>query len=645
MRAADLLGPEGPLAAALEGYERRESQLRMADLVQDTLAHDGIALLEAGTGTGKTLAYLVPAILSGKKVVVSTGTRTLQDQIMEKDLPFLRAHLGVSVEAACMKGLTNYLCRRRYRELLESPTAERPELARRLPLLMDWVGSTEVADFAEVSGLPEEDPLRIAVQSGSDTRVGPRCVYHDECFVTAMRTRAEKAQLIIVNHHLFFADLAMRGPHGGGVIPDYDAVVFDEAHQIEDVATLFFGVTVSDLALARLARDAERALPPTERVARSVAIASEAFFALVPDRAAREGGRADLEQGFFEGGPGAERYFALDTVLEALDLHMGRRATEASQTTTQLSLTQIARRARRARDALAQISSPTSTSVRWVEHGERRVTLGASPVDVSARFRDEVLHRVPALVFTSATLTTDGSFDFVRRRLGIDFEVDEALLPSPFDYAAQAALYLPSLPDPRSPEYPDAALDEIVRLVTLARGGAFVLCTSVRMMRRFAQDARPRLRGRPIYVQGEAPKGALLERFRDDGDAVLFATMSFWEGVDVRGDALRLVVIDKLPFDVPTDPLVEARCRSLEEQGEKAFIRYLVPSAALTLKQGFGRLIRTRRDRGVVAVLDSRLTTKGYGQVFLRSLPPALRCTTFEALEAFCAASPAAGGA
>lgn len=630
MRAADLLGPGGPLAAALEGYEHRESQLRMAELVEDALAHGGVALIEAGTGTGKTLAYLVPALRCGKKVVVSTGTRALQDQIMEQDLPFLRKHLGEPVEAACMKGLTNYVCRRRYRDLLGSPAAEIPAIARRLPVVLDWVESTDIADFAEISALPEDDPLRVAVQSGAETRIGPRCTYHDECFVTAMRARADKAQLVVVNHHLFFADLAMRGPHGGGgVIPDYDAVIFDEAHQIEDVATLFFGVSLGDRELARLARDAERVVPESARLASDLLLTSEAFFRTLPDRAARDGGRADLPEGFFQEGLGADRYHSLDAALEALELHATRKAEGA------MSAQQIGRRSRRARDTLSQISAPARSSVRWVEHAERRVTIGVSPVDVSARFRDEVIHRVSALVLTSATLTTGGSFDFIRRRLGFDFEVDEAVLPSPFDYATQAALYVPPLPDPRAPTYPDAALDEIVRLVTLTRGGAFVLCTSVRMMRRFADRARSRLRGRPIYVQGEAPKGALLARFRDEGDAVLFATMSFWEGVDVRGPALRLVVMDKLPFAVPSDPLVEARCRQLEERGESSFIRYLVPGAALILKQGFGRLIRTRRDRGIVAVLDSRLITKGYGKMFLRSLPPATRCETFEELRAF----------
>jgi ATP-dependent DNA helicase DinG len=634
MRAAELLGAEGPLARALEGYELRESQLRMAELVEDALEHEGVALIEAGTGTGKTLAYLVPALRSGRKVVISTGTRTLQDQIMEHDLPALSRHLGLPVRAACMKGLANYLCRRRYRELLDGPDAEAPSVARRLPVLMDWVERSALGDRAELEEIAEDDPIWAAVQSGSDTRIGPRCSFYETCFVTEMRRRAEEAQLVVVNHHLFFADLAVRGPHGGGVLPDYDAVIFDEAHQVEDVATLFFGVQVSEQRLARLAQDADRAFAAAglldeaaDRVLRTLQLSADAFFEQLPDAGAP--GRLELPPELFDGAR-ADDYHALDAALEALEMRCVRQAGESE------SVAQLARRAGQLRDELGRIAEGAGERhVTWSERRARGRVVGASPVDVSDVFREQVVHRVPSVVLTSATLAVGGSFDFVKRRLGIDFEVDEAVLPSPFDYAAQAALYVPSLPDPRSPAYFEAAVDEIAALAQLTRGGAFVLCTSLRMMRRFAARCRPRLRGRPIYLQGEAPKGALLERFRADGDAVLFATLSFWQGVDVPGEALRLVVMDKLPFDVPSDPLVEARCKRLEEEGEAPFIRYLVPSAALTLEQGFGRLIRTGRDRGVVAVLDSRLRTKGYGKVFLRTLPPATRCDTMEEVARF----------
>lgn len=633
MRAAELLGAGGPLARALFGYELREAQLRMAQMVEETLEHDGVALIEAGTGTGKTLAYLVPAILSGKKVVVSTGTRTLQDQIMEHDLPLLERHLGLPVRAACMKGLANYLCRRRYRELLLGGEGEDPAIARRLPMLMDWALRTEHGDRAELAELAEDEPIWAAVQSGSETRIGARCAHFEECFVTRMRRRAEQAQLVVVNHHLFFADLATRGPHGGGVLPDYDAVIFDEAHQIEGVATLFFGVQVSEQRLEKLARDLERSFvafgrdgPEAARLLRSLEHAADAFFAALPAPKV-EAGRAELPQDLASGASG-DAYHALDAALEAVELACVREAGAGE------AIAQLARRASQLREELGRVVDGARSDVVYCERRGRRRTVGASPVDVSALFRGEVLQRVPAVVMTSATLTAGGSFDFVKRRLGIDFEVDEAALPSPFDHATQAALYLPELPDPRAPAYAAAAAAEVQRLIALTGGGAFVLCTSVRMMTALASLCRPALRV-PVLAQGEAPKNALLERFRRSGHAVLFATMSFWEGVDVPGDALRLVVIDKLPFDVPSDPLIEARCRRLEEQGESPFMRYLVPSAALTLKQGFGRLVRSRRDRGVVAILDSRIRTKGYGAIFLKSLPEAARCSTFPEVEAF----------
>lgn len=621
------------MAGALPGYELRASQLRMATLVEDALEHGGVAMIEAGTGTGKTLAYLVPAIRSGKKVVISTGTRTLQDQIMEHDLPLLERHLGVPVHAACMKGLGNYLCRRRYRELLVSPATAEPALARRLPMLIDWVGRTEHGDHAELSGLAEDEPIWTAVASSSETRIGPRCKHYEACFVTNMRRRAEDAQLVVVNHHLFFADLAMRGPHGGGVLPDHDAVIFDEAHQVEDVATLFFGVSVSEGRLEKLARDFERTFvalgcssPESERLARTLQHRGEAFYGSLP-RGTELAARVELPRDLLTS-ERAEPYHALDAALEAVELASVREAGAGE------AIAQLARRAGQLRRELGRVVDGASSDVvYWEEKGQRR-SVSASPVDVSTTFREEVLQRMPAVVLTSATLTTGGSFDFVKRRLGVDFEIDEEALVSPFDYERQAALYLPSLPEPRAEGYLEAAVEEVKRLVALVGGGAFVLCTSVRMMRALAARCRPALSG-PVFVQGEAPKGSLLTRFRSAGDAVLFATSSFWEGVDVPGDALRLVVIDKLPFDVPTDPLVEARCRRLEDEGESPFARYLVPSAALALKQGFGRLIRTRRDRGIVAILDSRIRTRGYGKVFLGSLPAARRCDTIEAVSAF----------
>ncbi len=629
-----VLGPDGLLSALLTDYEHRPGQLEMARRVTAVLERDETLLVEAGTGTGKTLAYLVPALLSGKKVVVSTGTKTLQDQIMEHDLPLLERVFDQPLAVACMKGLSNYVCRRRYAEARLSPEAARPPLSRHLEIVEDWLGQTGTGDRAELSLLPSSSPAWSAITSGSETRIGPKCEHYDSCFVTHMRRAAEQAQLVVVNHHLFFADLAMRGPHGAGAIPDYDAVIFDEAHLIEDVATEFFGVAVSTTRLQVLTRDAARALAAAGLGAEvgnliaQIDVRAAGFFAALP-RVASEGGRVPLSSELFE-----ERLrdpmFALDNALDALASFCKGHVDRAE------AVAQIGRRADQVRDDVATIAEGgAGGQVTWTLARGRSVSIGASPVEVGEILRDKLFYRGLGIALTSATLSAGGSFDFLRSRLGIDFEVEEAVVPSPFDYPQQAALYAPkSIPDPRSGDYPRVASDEIEALCELSGGGAFVLCTSLRMMRELSERLRDRLE-RPVLVQGEAPNATLLSRFREAGDAVLFATMGFWQGVDVPGRALRLVIIDKLPFDVPTDPLVSSRCDALKAAGEQPFMKYLVPSAALSLKQGFGRLIRGRGDRGIVAILDSRLTTKGYGRVFLRSLPPARRCRTMDELREF----------
>lgn len=628
MDAGHLLGPNGPLARAVPGYEHRLGQIRMARTVQEALAHDGVVLLEAGTGTGKTWAYLIPAALSGRRVLVSTGTRALQDQIMEKDLPALKRHLGLDIDAACVKGLSNYLCRRRFEELTRSADAVQQGVARSLPTLRHWVETTTSGDRAELAAIAEEDPIWSRVVSGSDTRIGARCDFYDECFVTRVRRRAEEAQLVVVNHHLFFADLALRDTGFASVLPDYDAVIFDEAHQIEDTATLFFGSRLSVPMIERLARDARMATSAEAaaggqetRLLDALLHQASSFFAALPTNP--NGGRSPLPP---EATPEKE-LFALDNALAELA------ASSRNRQPPRESSLQIARRADQLRDALGSLQS--SGQVSWSQGSGKSMSVGSSPIDVGPLLRERLHERVPCIVFTSATLTTGGDFAFVKRRLGIDTEVSEEVVESPFRYEEQAALYVPDhLPDPRASDFPDAASREILELIRLSQGGAFVLCTSRRMMRTLAKRVGNEL-AQEWFVQGDAPKQILLDRFRDQGNAVLFATASFWEGVDVPGGALRLVIIDKLPFEVPSDPVVAARCRRIDEEGESSFMRYLVPAAALSLKQGFGRLIRTTQDRGVVAILDSRIRRKGYGKVFLRSLPPARTCHSLDEVQEF----------
>ena len=628
MDAAHLLGPTGPLSRGVSGYEHRPGQIRMARAVQEALEHDGHLLLEAGTGTGKTWAYLIPAALSGRRVLISTGTRALQDQIMEKDLPALQSHLGIDIDAACVKGLSNYLCLRRFDELQRSADAQQARFAKSLPALRSWIETTKTGDRADLESIAEEDPIWARVVSGSDTRIGPRCEHYEHCFVTRVRRRAESAQLVVVNHHLFFADLALRDTGFASVLPDYDAVIFDEAHQLEDTATMFFGSRLSTSMLERLVRDARTALehdrkekPQHERMLDAVLAQASAFFAALPQSA--NGGRTPLPPDAIP----ETQLFALDNSLAEL--------TGACRNVRppHEPLLQIARRAEQLRNALGSLEAPGQVS--WSLAGGRSPAVGSSPIDVGPLLRERVHERIPSVVFTSATLTTGGDFTFVKRRLGIDAEVSEEVVDSPFRYDQQAALYAPThLPDPRSYDFAEEATKEILELVRMSGGGAFILCTSLRMMRIFAKRVGEELE-HEWFVQGDAPKQTLLDRFRDQGNAVLFATASFWEGVDVPGSALRLVVIDKLPFEVPSDPVVAARCERLEEAGESSFMRYLVPAAALSLKQGFGRLIRTTRDRGVVAILDSRIRRKGYGKVFMRSLPPARVCDDLEDVRDF----------
>lgn len=647
----------------------------MADAVERALADASILLCEAGTGTGKTLAYLVPAILSGQRVVVSTATKALEDQIAEKDLALIEATLGLRPRVAVVKGLANYVCLRRLREARTGSVAlENPRVGRSLPLVEAWARETETGDFRELHAVEEGDPIVEAVQSSSETRIGPRCAHHDACFVTRMKRSIESAQILVVNHHLFFADLAVKAATPdevarAGVLGRFDAVIFDEAHRVEDVATEFFGVRLSSARLALLARDAERALG--HGIAAEIRGASDELFAAA-ERARGAQGRAEarvaLDRDHWNtallGG-----WMALDAALDAVESLV---ETDPDPAETALA---IRRRAERARLSLARMAELPRGAVGWTERNPKGVAIGASFVDVGPFLREHVYEKLGAVVFTSATLTSVGgvrptpapsvddvdvepiaprsppppprpSFAFVRARLGldenVDVPVDELEVPSPFDFERNVLLYLPTdLPDPTDAAFLDRAAERAGELVERAKGGALVLTTSLRAMRSFAEAIRARasLGGHPLLVQGEEPKARLLDKFRA-GDSVLVATMSFWEGVDVPGDALRLVIIDKIPFAVPTDPVVVARSTAIEEAGGSAFSGYALPQAAITLKQGFGRLIRTAHDRGVVAILDRRIVKRPYGFRLLSSLPPAPRTPRLTDVERFFAASP-----
>lgn len=649
--AREVLGPGSPLERALSGYELREGQLEMADAVERALDHDHALFVEAGTGTGKTLAYLVPAVLSGKKVIVSTATRTLQDQIFTKDLPLLREVLGahgVSFKASLMKGLANYLCKRRYEEARASG-----DVGLGLARVERWLLETETGDRAELSDLPESSPVWHAVHSASDTRIGPACAHYESCFVTRMKREAEQADIVIVNHHLYCADLALKRTQGGeyaSVIPAHDAVVFDEAHKLEDVATDFFGTRLSSSRISALLRDARRSVALRAALGKG---ADAVFESLSASETRFFGALASGER------PGTRRVLAkadLSRVADAAGALDAALATLSAGAKTQRddAVDKLARRADAAREDLAFVTGLTKydpedaerrpPSVPWIDVRDRSAAVGASAIDLGPTFRESLFGRVPAAIFTSATLATrartgDASkpaMSFFRERLGAPEDASELIVPSPFDFSARAGLYVASdLAEPQSPEWESEAAARIAELVRISGGGALVLCTSNRYKDAFyARLERERL-GLPLFVQGAEPKNRLLSRFRASQHGVLVATMSLWEGVDVPGEALRMVIIDKIPFAVPTDPVVMARCEAIDRTGESSFAKYSVPTAAITLKQGFGRLIRTRTDAGVVALLDRRATTKGYGKALLAALPPARRLATMDDVRAF----------
>lgn len=643
----DVLGPEGRLARVAPDYEHRPEQIRMAEAVSRTLAGGGVLLVEAGTGTGKSLAYLAAAVEADLAVVVSTGTRNLQDQLLSQDIPLLERALEREISAVPLKGLGNYLCRRKLDLLSRAAPTLEPHKAELLARISAWAATSETGDRAELDDLPEDLPLWAEVSSSSDSRLGPRCPFYEDCFVTRARRAAQDARIVVVNHYLFFADLALRDA-ATGILPPYQAVIFDEAHQLDAVATEFFGYRVSSRRLSQLVRDSRRAIagaggqardhqdrcrqdrdgePRDDAVLDRLTRAAEAFFEALargtaPDKA---GSRQPLGPEELSGRT-EEAYHRLDSALEELAAHLHRLPRRDE------SVGACASRAEQARSDLGEVLGPQrAASVYWKEIGPRTRAIGASPVDVAEVVRERVFYEVESVALTSATLTSDGSFAYVEERLGIDFEPEELILPSPFDFREQVALFIPrGAPDPRWEGSADDLAQLIDETASLVDGGTLALFTSFRDMHRVAELIRP-WTSRAVRVQGERPRRALLEELRTSPEPILLlATASFWQGVDVPGRALEAVVIARLPFASPADPVVAARLRQLEEQGRSPFLEYQLPQACLTLKQGFGRLIRRRGDRGVVAVLDARIRSMSYGEVFLRSLPP---CTLVESLE------------
>ena len=618
-----LLGPDGPLVRVIDGFESRREQQLMADWVGETLAARGLLAIEAGTGTGKTFAYLVPALLSGRQVIISTGTRTLQDQLFNRDLPTVARALGRPARIALLKGRANYLCLHRL-ELAESmptlPGIPAPN-TRMLGRIRRWSRETKTGDLAEVASLRDNDPVRGAVTSTRENCLGTGCPVFGRCHVVAARREAQAADIVVVNHHLLLADLALKDEGFGELLPGTEAVILDEAHQVPEIAAQFFGLEFSARQAALFARDTLAELArlgvagsaPRERLGTLEAALAEATAALAGSSERTEW--PALSDAFVA---------ALERVREALaqlSVELGAIGADDS------ALRSAVRRATRLSKALEAITDAGGDDgLRWVEAARGGFTLAYTPFEVATRLGELMRAQGGAWIFTSATLAVGEDFSHFLGRIGAP-TAQAVRIESPFDVESQARIYLPrGLPDPSSRDYTARVLEAALPLIEAAGGRCFLLFTSHRALAEGARllESRPGFGERyPLLVQGEGPRESLLARFRELGNAVLLGTASFWEGVDVRGRALALVVIDKLPFAAPEDPLLKARLEGIRRRGGNPFPEFQLPQAVLALKQGFGRLIRDREDFGVVMLCDPRLATRGYGRLFITSLPPA----------------------
>ena len=649
----EFFAPGGILARSSLPYEYRPGQLEMAKAVERALAERRHLIVEAGTGTGKTLAYLLPALRTGQRIIISTGTKALQDQLYFRDVPFLETLVG-ELRVCYMKGRANYLCRHKLTALRNQPILSGLEEIDQYRQISEWEQTTESGDRAELSGLPESSALWQKLDARTEACLGSTCPDYRRCFITEMRRKALESDIIIVNHHLFFADLAVKreaaGAPDAGILPEAAAVVFDEAHELEDVASSYFGLSVSNIRFEELARDTDVLLRGKEGAESLPALTQQLrdrarmFFAGLPMSGDGRQPFAGREE-FLE--TEGDLYLAVRTTLQRLEAELdGMKAVNEAPG--------LRKRVARLRSELEfLLESSANNMVFWME---RRISAGgssersaarsafraqsrttflqATPIDVSELLFELVFDQIPTVVLTSATLTVQGGFEHIRKRLGLS-EARELVVPSHFKYGEQALLYLPpEMPDPRDAGFPEAAARCIQRVLEITQGRAFCLFTSYAQMRDLYERLLPVL-DFPILLHGSAPRKALLEQFRATPNAVLFGTSSFWQGVDVQGEALSCVIIDRLPFAVPSDPVVSARMKAIEENGGKPFFDYQVPTAVLTLKQGFGRLIRSLEDRGVLVLLDPRVRTKRYGQTFLASLPPYRMTATITDVEEF----------
>ncbi|MCG8426067.1 MAG: ATP-dependent DNA helicase [Chromatiales bacterium] len=627
----EVLGPDGLLAQTVEGFVYRPQQNAMAAEVAKAIEEGSVLVCEAGTGTGKTYAYLVPALLSGLKVIVSTGTKNLQDQLFHRDLPKVLSALALPSQVALLKGRANYLCIHRMENALLEGRLRSREMVDQLMSVKEWSGITRSGDIAELSTLAEDASIWPYVTSTTENCLGQECPSYSNCHLVEARRNAQEADLVVINHHLLCADFVLKEEGFGELLPSADCFIIDEAHQLPEVASNFFGVTVSGRQLTELARDIETEYLREAGEQRDTPDRAAALTKAVKDLRLVFG--LDVRRG-----PWSE--VSNDTcIVNAID--QVRREIEGLKE----QLEQLKGRGKGLDSCLARAEqlmtnlglvceSGEDEDIRWFETHRTSFRLNRTPLDISAMFHAQMVRHPGSWIFTSATLAVGEKFDHFQQQLGLA-EATTALWDSPFDYPNQALWFVPKgLPDPRASEYTPAVLEIAEQVVRASRGRAFLLFTSHRALRQAAELLEGRI-PYPILVQGSAPKGELLERFRKAGNAVLLATASFWEGVDVRGEALSCVIIDKLPFASPGDPVLQARIDALKKRGGNPFFEFQVPQAAIALKQGAGRLIRDGSDRGVLVICDPRLLKRGYGHIFLESMPPMARTRDIADVEAF----------
>ncbi len=631
-----IFSADGPLASAVSGYRIRPQQLEMAALIADAMEANKVLVTEAGTGTGKTFAYLVPALLSGGKVIISTGTKTLQDQLFLRDLPAVRDALKRPVTIALLKGRANYVCPYHLERAIGEGRFQSREDAGHIRTIARFAKTTRSGDKGQLAAVPEDSPAWAAATSTRENCLGQECPKHKDCFVLAARREALSADIVVVNHHLFFADVMLRDDGLGELLPACNTVIFDEAHQLPEIAGLFFGDSLGTSQILDLARDtrfealaAAKDYAPLQDAARAVEKAARDLrLAVAAENARLAASQVLPERGF------QEALQHLGEELKGLCRHL------ASQAERSEGLGNCRQRAQEIDTRLARwrdLDDPTQ--VRWIEVFSQALALNLTPLDIAGIFRRQLEGHPRAWIFTSATLAVGADFSHYCNELGLA-GADTGYWGSPFDYQANALLYVPTaMPDPNSPGYVEAVMAAAYPAIVAAGGRAFLLCTSLRAMRLIHGLLKERFRedgiGFPLLLQGESAKAELLARFRSLGNAVLVASQSFWEGVDVRGDALSLVIIDKLPFAPPDDPVLSARIEQLKKAGKNAFMDYQLPRTVISMKQGAGRLIRDESDRGVLMVCDPRLVNKPYGRLVWRSLPPMRRSRAIDEVRAF----------